>query len=160
MACAAALLAFAAGCATMSAIRRAVDAAGEIRAVRERSNAAIARHDLAALRETWVEDVQITSGLGSAANGSREVEERIAAAFADPTFDRWVRTPETFELAADGDRAAEIGTWMGRWNKADGTMVRRGRYLAHWVLLPQGWRIRAELFVALSCEGSAECGAG
>ena len=135
-------------------------AADAIRAVRARSNEAIARHDLVAMRATWVDDVQITAGLGSAANGTAEVEARIAAAFADPTFDRWERTPDSVEVASDGSRAAEIGSWEGRWQKPDGTMLRRGRYLAHWVKLPDGWRIRAEVFVALSCTGSAECDAG
>lgn len=124
-----------------------------IRAARAASNAAIARHDLAALRETWVDDVQVTSGLGLAANGRGEVEARIAAAFADPTFDRWVRSPESVEVAGDGSRAAELGRWEGRWSRPEGALVRRGRYLAHWVKLPQGWRIRAELFVALACDG-------
>ena len=131
-------------------------AADDIRALRARSNDAIARHDLVALRDTWVADVQITAGLGSVANGTAEVEARIAAAFADPTFDRWVRATETVEVATDGSRAAELGSWEGRWRRADGTLVRRGRYLAHWVKLPDGWRIRAELFVALSCSGGAE----
>jgi uncharacterized protein (TIGR02246 family) len=129
-------------------------AAAQIRAVRQGSNAAIARHDLAAMRETWVEDVQITAGLGSTANGTAEVEARIAAAFADPTFDRWVRTPESVEVATDGARAAELGSWEGTWHQPNGPLVRRGRYLAHWVKLPDGgWRIRAELFVALSATG-------
>jgi ketosteroid isomerase-like protein len=152
-------LAGAFGCAAMTAAGEGPEAE-RIRAARRASNDAIARHDLAALAATWVDDVQVTAGLGSAANGRAEVSSRIAAAFADPTFDRWVRTTESVEVATDGSRAAEVGTWEGRWHKADGTMVRTGRYLAHWVRLPEGWRIRAEVFVALACSGSAECGQG
>ena len=39
----------------------------------------------------------------------------------------------------------------------DGEKVVRGPYLAQWQRRDGAWQIRAEVFVALSCEGSRTC---
>lgn len=129
-----------------------------IRAVRAASNVAISARDLAALRRTVHDDVSVTASSGTVYDGADTMLERFGAAFADPEFITYVRTPDDVTIAADGDFAAERGHWVGSWRKPDGEMRVTGSYMAQWHRREGRWRIRSELFVALSCEGSAECG--
>lgn len=70
--------------------------------------------------------------------------------FADPHFDRYIRTPRSISIASTGLRAAEHGAWTAL---KTGTHY-GGDYLAHWVKTPEGWRVQGELYVKLYCEGS------
>jgi ketosteroid isomerase-like protein len=134
----------------------------EIRRVRAASNAAIARHDVTALPATWVADIHVTASSGRVFTTSEEVTKAFAGAFSDPTFVTYVRTPRTVEVDQSATFAAESGEWIGRWQKDDGEMNVRGVYLAQWKNeagkpADSHWRIRSELYVALSCSGSAAC---
>jgi hypothetical protein len=54
--------------------------------------------------------------------------------------------------------AAENGEWIGRWQEADAEIIIKGTYYAKWHKVNDKWKIRAEIFVPLSCEGSKFCG--
>lgn len=130
----------------------------EIRALRARSNAAIAAHDVAGMKALFVPDAVILPGSSGAALAMDGFDARIGATFADPGFLDYVRTPAEVTVARSGRRAAENGHWVGRWRKADGELRLSGVYQAMWVPTGAGWRIRNESFVTLACTGSAACG--
>lgn len=135
------------------------DAATEIRALRAQSNAAIAAHDADALRGLFLPDYTVLPGSSGAPSDRAATIERLAAAFIDPTFVTYVRTPTRIVIGTSGKRAAETGTWVGIWRKPDGIMRVSGVYQAMWLPTPQGWRLKNESFVSLGCTGSALCGA-
>lgn len=128
-----------------------------IGAMREASNAAIAAHDMTALRRVMAPGYTILPGSLGLPLTADAFAERIGAAFADPTFITYVRTPTKIEVATNGKRAAERGTWLGRWKKPDGEMRLTGVYQATWVPADGGWRLLSETFVSLDCAGSAAC---
>jgi ketosteroid isomerase-like protein len=148
------LLAIIATCPTAQAQTASAQA---IRLVRERSNAAIANRDLAALRGTWVEDIHVTASSGMVFQNSREMERAFTSSFEDPDFVTYRRIPDTVSVSEGGGFGAEHGRWVGTWAKTDGEMNVRGVYLAQWQNREGVWRIRSEVFVALSCTGSASC---
>lgn len=141
--------------APLAAARPGAEA--EIRARRAQSNAAIAAHDIAAMRPHYLPDFTIMPGSSGVASDLEAFLTRIGTTFADPTFITYVRTPVTVTIGASGKRAAETGTWVGRWNKPDGEMRLSGVYQAMWLPTPDGWRLKNESFVSLACEGSAAC---
>lgn len=124
-----------------------------IRAVRAESNAAIAAHDAARLAPTLAEDVVIVAGGGDGVIGRDAVLRRFAGAFAEADFVDYVRSPARIDVAGYGARAAERGHWVGRWRGPLGETRMSGAYFAHWAGSGGRWRIRAETFVTLACEG-------
>lgn len=126
----------------------------EIRSLRARSNEAIARHDVEAVLSFLDDEYQITTGNGRLLQGSAGEEDAWAAEFARADDLRYVRTPESVEVSVSGGRAAEVGKWVGTWTTAEGATRVGGRYAAHWRKAPGEWKIRAELFVTLHCEGA------
>ena len=133
-------------------------AAVEIRALRARSNAAIAAHDARGVTAMMVDDIVVTGGNGGPLLQGRErAEASFAAQFADTTFLGYVRTPNRVDIGTTRPVAAESGKWVGRWRAADGTRELRGTYLAMWRRDEGAWRLRSELYVTLACSGSATC---
>jgi uncharacterized protein (TIGR02246 family) len=124
-----------------------------IRAVRAETNAAIVAHDVARLARSFTDDVVLVSGGGEALVGKDAMLRGFALSFASPGFVDYVRTPERIVVASWGVRAAERGRWVGRWRTAAGETRKSGTYLAQWVRPAGAWRIRAETFVTLACEG-------
>jgi ketosteroid isomerase-like protein len=129
----------------------------QIKAVRAESNAAIAAHDLAAMRRSFADGYTILPGSLGKPLDSAQFAARIGPTFHDPTFVTYVRTPRRVEIATTRKRAAESGRWVGTWNKPDGVMRLSGTYLATWVPTPAGWRLLNESFVSLRCTGSRAC---
>lgn len=142
------------GAIQMTDTRSEADA---IRSIRAASNRAIAERDFVALRATWIEDLHVTASSGRVFNSAHEMEEAFAEVFRDPSFITYAREPTTIEPGSEATMAAESGQWVGRWCKPDGEMILRGSYMTQWRKLEGEWKIRSELFVALSCEGSAAC---
>ena len=77
--------------------------------------------------------------------------------FSDPDYIIYVRSPGEIHLSPGQGYAAESGEWIGRWKDGDNEMSVTGSYMAQWHRVAEGWRIRSELYVALSCEGSEKC---
>jgi hypothetical protein len=57
-----------------------------------------------------------------------------------------VRTTDTVEIADDGHRAAETGSWVGRWK---GGVEMSGVYMAAWRESRGQWLLERELYVTL-----------
>jgi ketosteroid isomerase-like protein len=129
----------------------------EIRRLRAQSNAALAAHRIEALRPALAEGYTAFPGSSGRPFTAAQLEARLAAVFADPTFVTYVRTPRRIVVAGSGKRAAETGTWLGRWRKSDGEMRLTGIYQATWVPQHGGWRLLNESFVTLGCSGSKAC---
>jgi ketosteroid isomerase-like protein len=119
-----------------------------IRAARAANNAAIAAHDAAAMRPAYTDDyTAITGSFGAVMRGGDAVGARMAAGvFADPKFVTYERIPDVITIATPRDRAMERGHWVGRW--IDATLT--GEYLAVWVPVGTGWKLRSESFVTLT----------
>jgi ketosteroid isomerase-like protein len=128
-----------------------------IRDLRERSNAAIAAHRAEDLRPLLAEGYTALPGSSGRPFTAEASLDRLSAAFADPAFVTYVRTPRRIVVASSGKRAAESGTWVGRWNEKDGEMRLTGIYQATWVPKDGGWRLLNESFVTLRCTGSRLC---
>ena len=77
------------------------------------------------------------------------VEELLAS----KPYTLYVRTPSAVEVGSNGQRAFESGSWVGTTETA-GDRRLGGRYSAYWRKVDGAWKIHAELFVTLSCEGT------
>ncbi|MEO6332447.1 MAG: nuclear transport factor 2 family protein [Gemmatimonadaceae bacterium] len=152
-----ALLMLLAGCRTPGTGAAEPSAISEIRALRARSNAAIAAKDVGGVVGIMVPDIIVVGGNGGAQLGRDSSEASFARQFADPNFLGYTRTPTRVELSDVRPLAAEAGEWMGQWREVDGIRQLRGTYLAMWRRTEGGWRLRSELFVTLSCTGSSAC---
>ncbi len=122
------------------------DAQTAIRSRRKLTNRLIAAHDAARLRGHMTEDVVLIAGEGDLIQGADAVVAAFAGQFADPDFIDYVRTSDTVDVAADGQRAAESGHWVGRWK---GGIEIRGVYLAAWRAQRGQWYLERELYVTL-----------
>ena len=129
----------------------------EIRRLRAQSNAAIAAHRPAEVRRLLDDDYTGLPGSSGRPLDADQTERRLAAAFADPTFVKYVRIPDWVYVTSSRKRAAEIGDWYGVWRKPDGTMRVAGIYQATWVPDGKSWRLLNESFVTLRCGGSKAC---
>jgi ketosteroid isomerase-like protein len=129
--------------------------ADAIRSIRKQSNAAIARHDVEAVVSFLDTEYQITVGNGELFHGRAGEPEGWRTEFAKAGDLVYVRNPESVEVSSSGERAAEIGIWVGSWTTLNGPHRAHGRYAAYWRKVSGSWKIRAELFVTLGCEGVA-----
>lgn len=129
----------------------------QIRAVRAQSNRAILARDLNTLIGSMLPEMQVTAGSGRHLASRDTVAALFAKTFSDRAFLEYVRTPDSIQVSTTNPLAAEHGHWVGRWQRADGIQITQGTYLAMWRRTETGWKLRSELFVALSCTGSREC---
>lgn len=129
-----------------------------IRALRLQSNRAIQDRDLAGFGETMMPDIDVTRGSGSHLSSRDSVLASVRVQFNDPNFLGYVRTTDSIQISTSNPLAAEHGHWAGRFKRPDGIQTIAGTYLSMWRKTDQGWKIRSELFVNLSCTGSAACG--
>lgn len=116
-----------------------------IRARRRLTNRFIAAHEAPRLLPFFAADAHLIGGEGGLISGARGIVEAFAAQFADPTFIAYERTPIEITPDMDDARAAERGTWVGRWK--DQTLS--GDYLAVWRKHTGQWVIEQELYVTL-----------
>ncbi len=126
--------------------------------LRNESNIALRGRQLDKFTAFFTDDVIVVGGAGGATSGKAELRARIAQAFGDKSFVTYVRTPATVRVATAADsglRAAEQGRWTGTWRDSRGETRWSGDYMAQWVKTPAGWRIRAEVYVSLTCLGPA-----
>ncbi|MBL8379916.1 MAG: nuclear transport factor 2 family protein [Burkholderiales bacterium] len=134
-----------------------MDDAALIRAARERSNRAIAAHDLDAIAGAWTDDVHVLASAGTSSTGREANRQSLAAQFAKRPDTVYVRTPVEVDVFAAWGVAAERGDWVGRWTEPDGPLEIGGSYEAQWRRVDGSWLIRAELFVPHWCKGGAYC---
>ncbi|SOD82701.1 YybH family protein [Spirosoma fluviale] len=129
-----------------------------IRALRKQSNLAIEHRDISGFGETMMPEIDVTRGSGSHVSGRDSVLASVAVQFKDPDFLGYVRMPDSIQVSTSNPLAAEHGHWTGRFKRPDGIQLITGTYLSMWRKTGQGWKIRSELFVSLTCTGSAACG--
>lgn len=128
-----------------------------IRSARSRSNAAIAKHDVAAIASHWMPDVHIVTSTSAQGTGREVNGQRMAEQFKRRPDTIYVRTPSTVEVNTPWAVASERGEWTGQWTEPDGVVEIGGTYLAQWRKVDGVWLIQAELFVPTHCRGSAYC---
>jgi ketosteroid isomerase-like protein len=116
-----------------------------ILARRRLTNKIIAAHEAARLKPFFTPDAKLIAGDGTLILGAAAIVEAFGAQFADPDFVTYVRTPETVEIDATGERAAETGRWVADWR----AQAMSGRYLAVWRRTLGQWAIESELYVTL-----------
>lgn len=148
-------------CATSPASARTrmstLPASDAIAAARARSNAGIAAHDTAAIANEWMPDIHVVSSTGAQNAGIDANIRSMQAAFTRRPDTKWVRAPHTITVNEAWHVASEEGRWTGTWTDPDGPLRITGTYLAQWRRVDGRWRIQAELFVPLQCEGGAYC---
>lgn len=128
-----------------------------IREARERSNAAIAAHDAAALAMTWMVDFTVVTSTGETRTGRESNRAAFAAQFASRPDVVYVRTPAEIEVMPSWNVASERGTWTGQWTQPDGVTRIGGTYQAQWRKVGGEWLLQGELFVPTHCAGSSWC---
>ncbi len=128
-----------------------------ISAARARSNTAIAAHDTAAIAREWMPDVHVVASTGAQAAGADANVNSMAAAFARRPDTKWVRATTRILVFDAWQVASEEGEWTGTWTDPDGPVRITGTYLAQWRNTNGTWRIQAEVFVPVSCDGGAYC---
>ena len=126
-----------------------------IRLLREQSNAAIAAHDPSGVARFIDDEYQITTSTGA---HYQETPEQDEAAWTEIFRARpdvvYIRTPHDVDVSAYYDLASEHGNWVGRWTSPKGPVEVGGTYFAQWRKVGADWKIRAELFVGLYCDGA------
>jgi ketosteroid isomerase-like protein len=128
-----------------------------IRAARDQSNAAIAKHDLDGIAAVWMDDVHVVSSTSAQAAGKNANRERMAAQFKNRPDTIYVRKAVTIEVYPQWSVASERGEWTGQWSEPDGALEIGGTYQAQWRKINGRWLIQAELFVPTHCTGSKYC---
>jgi uncharacterized protein (TIGR02246 family) len=128
-----------------------------IRDARQRSNDAIAKHDLDGISSAWADDVHVLSSTSAQAAGRNANRERMAAQFKTKPDTIYVRKPITIEVFAPWNVASERGEWTGKWTEPDGVMEIGGTYQAQWRKIDGRWLIQGELYVPTHCKGSNYC---
>lgn len=129
----------------------------QIRSARDRSNQAIAKHDLDGIAAAWMDDVHVVSSTSAQGAGKAANRERMAAQFKNRPDTVYVRKPVSIDIYAPWDVAAERGEWTGTWTEPDGKLEIGGTYQAQWRKVDGRWRIQAELFVPTRCQGAKYC---
>ena len=132
-------------------------AASEIAAARSRSNAAIAAQDTVAIAREWMPDIHVVSSTSTQTAGADANAKAMQAAFTRRPDTKWVRTPVQIAVFDAWQVASEQGEWVGTWTDPDGPVRISGTYQAQWRHSDGRWRIQAEVFVPVRCEGGAYC---
>ena len=128
-----------------------------IRAARSRSNAAIAAHDTTAMIAEWTPDYHIVSSRNSEVAGASQNAYWFGQEFSKKKDVVYVRSTEKIEVNTPWSMAAETGRWEGNWQEPDGKVRIGGTYYAKWHKVNGAWKIRAEIFTPLYCNGSSFC---
>ena len=127
--------------------------------------AARAKIDLAFSRRTFSDVTELVAEKLSVSGPSLRTagRDQLLASYQRLTAKRpdviWTHAPTTVEVNAAWGLAAEHGTWYEQWSEKDGRTELRGTYSALWSKTDGRWVLEAEVFVPLSCAGSAYCNA-
>jgi ketosteroid isomerase-like protein len=129
----------------------------QIRARRESSNAAIARHDAAGIGAALAPHVIVVTSNSVHREGRNANVESFAEQFRTRPDVVYRRTPDAVRVFMPWLMASEYGTWTGSWTEADGKIQLTGRYFAKWRKVNDAWLIESETYVPESCTGGAYC---
>lgn len=133
----------------------------EVRAIqdqREAPNNALKHRDLPAFAASLDADFVMIRGNGVLVPTRRAYFDLLQKDFADPasvTYQRIHDSIEVSALSATAPLAAEHGHWQG--TRPDGSPAYGGTYLAMWRKTPTGWKLRSELYIALTCADGPAC---
>jgi len=134
----------------------AADDVGAIQAIRMKSNAAIARHDIDTLQSVLDEDFVISISTGDIERSRDEHGRSFELHFEQYPDVVYIRTPTEITLSKAYPLAIEHGTWVGSRTSENGKLENGGQYTAAWRKTDGVWRIYSELYVGLYCSG-ADC---
>lgn len=116
-----------------------------IRKARQTSNEAIARQDVDAISNSWLDDYLIIRGSGAIEYGKEANKTNWNRIFKENPKANFERIPSEIIISKNNpDIAWESGVWKGFNTYSNG-----GRYSAQWKKKDGEWKIQAELFVAL-----------
>ena len=115
-----------------------------IKAAREASNQAIAKHDIDGLSKFWVKDFVQIRGNSTYLTGKDTIIASWRKLFKDNPNVVYIRTASQITISTNDTLAWENGTW-----KAFNSYSNGGNYSAMWRKDNDSWKILAELFVSL-----------
>ena len=147
------------GCWSHAGAQDQVSPTEQVRQARLASNKAILDRKMPEYLATITPDFVITTGNGRAYTRA-EFLEIWRVDFANDNWLGCMRTTEDIEVSESVPEAAEHGHFTCVTKQRDGTEFYSGTYLAMWRNDGGVWRTRSELFVTLSCMGSASCAGG
>ena len=115
-----------------------------IKAAREASNQAIAKHDIDGISKFWVKDFVQIRGNSTYLTGKDTIIASWRKLFKDNPNVVYIRTASQIIISTNDTLAWENGTW-----KAFNSYSNGGNYSAMWRKDNDSWKILAELFVSL-----------
>jgi ketosteroid isomerase-like protein len=131
--------------------------AREIRRLRERSNAAIARHDTAGIVAILAPNVMVLSSTSAAAIGRAANGAAFAEQFRTRPDVIYRRTPTEVRMFEPWMMASESGQWTGSWSEPGGRVSVGGSYFAKWRRIDGRWLVESEAYVPERCAGAGYC---
>jgi len=143
------LLVFSAGCSVSLKGQGDDDDVTLIKEARERSNVALANHDIEGIIAELDLNYHVTGGGGRFIEGREAMGEAFRGGFEKFPDMRYIRNVETIKLDDSDQRAFETGLWSSTWKSPEGERTTGGSYAAFWVQRSGAWKIRSELFVTL-----------
>jgi len=128
-----------------------------IRARRQSSNTAIARHDTAGIGAILAPNVIVVTSNSI----HRESREANVQSFVEQFRTRpdvvYRRTPDELRVFSPWLMASEHGRWTGSWTDPDGKIQLTGSYFAKWRKIGGEWFVESETYVPETCTGGAYC---
>ncbi len=128
-----------------------------IRARRESSNQAIAKHDTAGIGKILAPDVVVVSSRSDKTSGRDANVTAFVGQFRTRPGVVYRRTPEVVTVFAPWAMASERGHWDGSWTDTDGKISIGGSYFAKWRLIGGTWFVESETYVPERCTGGKVC---
>ena len=129
----------------------------QIRARRESSNQAIARHDTAGIGAILADNVVVVTSNSVHAIGRATNLQRFAEQFRSRPDVVYLRTPDEVRVFVPWAMASERGKWTGSWTDSDGKISIGGSYFAKWRKQDGRWLVESETYVPETCTGGAYC---
>ncbi len=128
-----------------------------IRSLRQRYNEAIQLHDTMGITTVWGNDYEMLTSRNQQIKGIENNRRSFAKEFAANPGVKYTRTPMEIVPFSQWRMASEYGTWVGQRTEADGLVTIKGTYYAKWHFTGHEWKLRMEVFTAISCDGSKFC---
>lgn len=121
-----------------------------IKAARKASNEAIQKHDLEGIAKPMIQDMVCTFGNGNTYVGKDSAISILKQRFSAMPDLVFIRTPVVVRISNNDTLAWEKGTWKGFRTTRKAGSNSGGNYAAMWCKRDGVWKMRTELFVALT----------